>query len=559
MYEERSKGPGGMSINWDKSQLMWLGGYSLPGRTPVVNSPPLLRVLHLGRRIRLLGIDIGHEQHDKRQAWRLLREQLTRAVDNHIHRLSDQLADTLTANACLGGAATYILSFMPISQTDAADADKLILSFIRGHVYTIRSSNRSASRKHGNVVPFQPTGPRAVVQQARFAARILTGTPRQGKPPYASMWLAEMNALARHAKFACLDHLIMSGHQKEYSARGVAFQRFTNLSVNAFIKLGYTRPITNAWEDVADIPIFSNAQFTRDNGEPWLRTTAGRRNAFHGAPSLKYLHQLLSPRHFTIEDYRTSSIVAPCRLATAQEIQRRYFRDWGTPLQEIVNLLNRLKNHYGEWYRILIGGNTERSDGEFFATRNPANHRLTKVYEYRAGHLRVYDGALRDYSAILQQTDERGRPGVDGFPEWDQLYRVRLAVISDRQVRVFSCMLPEYTDSRWHPYDGGVLMYQYSNAHKPSFKENANVWRNSLTPRPPEITEFCQLAFGDSTFDLTKLTGVTTAISGQQTSRNAVEDNARRPIHRGQWPQVPSPCSGLDRRTPLDVPRVLPV
>ena len=106
---------------------------------------------------------------------------------------------------------------------------------------------------------------------------------------------------------------------------------YTNLSIQAFLRVGYRRTISHAWEDVAYLPIFNNALFTRADGQPWSRKNGAVCNIFHGAPQLKYLYQLLSPRDFIIEGYRNSSTVGWCRLATPQEIQRRYFQDWGVP------------------------------------------------------------------------------------------------------------------------------------------------------------------------------------------------------------------------------------
>ena len=196
----------GMRINWEKSFIIWLGPFS--HQPPPLEPTDKIKQLNLNYTLRVLGVDLGHVQ-DQHQGWRKLKDTLYRTINSGMNKCGNQIGDTISINAMIGGACIHIANFLTLLQKERGRIQTWMGAFVRESCYMMSNRKRSSSEKHGTLVTLVNMDHNITTLIAKWAFKILSNTTQ---PTYNSMWYYELQHMSNHLGYKCVDHFLNSTH-----------------------------------------------------------------------------------------------------------------------------------------------------------------------------------------------------------------------------------------------------------------------------------------------------------------------------------------------------------
>ena len=487
----------GMRINWDKSILMWLGNF--------VNSPFALpnndsiKILQVGQATRVLGVMMGH--HVNRDiAWHKLKTKVQSLTSSTLVKSGDDLSNTITANSILIGSCIFIANFSYVSEEKLLNVQKWIEFFIRGKAYTMNKEKRRASSKDGAVVTLLHLPDIVTTLVAKWIFKILNC---DSPPPYARIWLHELNLIAKHLKFSSLDHFLTSSTKISIPrpSTRTPFQTFTLQALIAYREMHFYRPLTMTWEDIADQPIFDNkAILDPYTNKPWIRAQSPFK--IIRSNKIQFVYELLT---FDFQKYQTDPEIPPCLWKDTDALNQSASTPSKQTNLDHITWRALIQSIPQPWYEVLKLGNQTLADNEFVATLLP-NHKIGDVYKLENGQLHFFDTDLQ--SGILTPTQQAGLPGQIAhnfncdFPLLTQLKRIRVVQTTNTQ-RVVSFVLPWYTKSQH--YNSNILTNAYTHPNPQPYNKLAKTWRTQQLTRPDTVSTLTSSLYNDPNYDLSKM------------------------------------------------------
>ena len=123
----------------------------------------------------MLGVDLGHVQ-DQHQGWLKLKDQLYRTINSGMNKCGNQIGDTISINAMIGGACVYIANFLTILPKDRERIQSWMGSFVRESCYMMSNRKRLSTKKHGTLVTLANIDHNITSLIAKWAFKILSNT-----------------------------------------------------------------------------------------------------------------------------------------------------------------------------------------------------------------------------------------------------------------------------------------------------------------------------------------------------------------------------------------------
>ena len=493
----------GMSVNWDKSTIMFLRDQFL------LDPEDPIKILEKGQKTRVLGVMMGHLP-DKNTASVKLWEVIRNKLNSKLRSSNNEIKDTITTNSAIIGTAIFPASFQMIMPKYITAIQTHINKFIRGSNYMISEGKRTSSKVDGNIVPEIKLKPMITTVSAKWMAKILT---TETWPTWVMYWIDELKAITSYYKFPSIDHLINARSFNMVTVpkfTGQTFQIYTHNSLKAFRDMNYRYHHPNpTWESIANQLIWFNPMIINPmTTKPFSWDDP----PFHKirAKKLKFLYQLLD---INIKEYHTKNPVIPTTkwktalqlnndLSTATTRLTITQPEWDTLINQIPQVMTD----------ILHEGNQKYFQDEFLATMLKGGE-MADVYLLSNGLLTYYTRDPND-DLIINISDQIGYPGQiaddssQDYPNLTDLKRIKVSA-HNNQTHLVSWALPQYPlapKNRTQKVQfAGLTAASYVNDLGNTYKQVSKQWRLSTNERHHHIAQFALTVFNNSEHDLSPM------------------------------------------------------